>query len=116
LADATYQSTTVASLLSASHYLLLVGFPAAALSLYRSRSLPGWTAVPFVVAAVLQAVALFPQSGSAIAIGALPALYLALATLGMAILSSARKSSVSAVRPHGGAQSTYREDSPPAAQ
>ena len=116
LADATYQSMPLSVLLAAGHFLLVVGAPAAALALYRSRIVPGWPAIPFALTAALQGLALFPRSGQWVRTSSSTSLYLSLAMLGVAVLWPVRNrgSYVGAVAEDRNA--IYREDSRPAAR
>jgi len=116
LADATYRSMPVSMLVGAGHFLLFAGVPAAALAVYRSRIVPRWPAIAFALTAGLQVVEHFPHWGESVRPLSLTALYLSLATLGVACLWSTRKpGGVAGAAAYDG-KAIYRADSRPAAR
>ena len=115
LADATYRSVPVSMLLEAGECLLFVGVPAAAWAIYRSEAARAWPVFPFALTAALQALALIPQWGNTLRSWSLTALYFSLATLGVAVLCSARARTDSGFQTSRGSVISC-EDSPPAAR
>lgn len=114
LADATYRSVPVSMLLEAGECLLFVGVPAAAWAIYRSEAARAWPVFPFALTAALQALALIPRWGDTLRSWSLTALYFSLATLGVAVLCSARARTDTGFQTSGGSAISC-EDSPPAA-
>ena len=83
LADATYRSIPVSVLLGAGRILLLAGTAAFAWTTYRERCVPRWTAIPFALSALLEAVAMLPGSSESLRSLALAAMYFSMAALGL---------------------------------
>lgn len=116
LAEATYRSVPVSFLLVAGQCLLFAGVPLAAWAIYRTTAARAWPAIPFALTAALQAAALIPQWGATLHTWSLTALYFSLATLGVAVLWSARTRSVSAFQAAQDRTAISYEDSQPAAR
>ena len=86
LADATYRSMPVSVLLTAGRILLLAGAAAFALAAFREPCLPRWPAIPFVLSAALEVLAVLPGSSNSMRSFALAAIYFSMAALGVALL------------------------------
>jgi hypothetical protein len=114
LADATYRSVPVALLLETGECLLFAGALCAAWAIYRSEAVPAWPAVPFALTATLQALSVIPRWTEALHTWSLTALYLSLATLGGAVLWSARTNAVSVLQVTDQGTAMACEDSQPA--
>jgi len=92
IADATYRSAALGTLIWAGQALMFLGGLAAAASTCRTRSHPHWAAAPLAFSAVLLGVGLFPQLAPAIRAAALPALYVSMAVLGASVFCARRTS------------------------
>ena len=86
LAETTYRSTPFATLQDAGQLLGLIGIPLFAFSTFRSRVLPSWCALPFVLTSALMILAFLP--GTLVLVGPhyVTALYLSMMTLGVAMI------------------------------
>jgi hypothetical protein len=85
-AEHVYGSTPFAFLQNGGQILVVVGVPLSAFSIYRSRVLPRWAALPMAMTAVAVIMAFLPGTSRIVGPHYVIGLYLSLATLGVAIL------------------------------
>jgi hypothetical protein len=90
IADATYHSAALASLIWAGKCLMFFGCAAAAMSICRSRLLAPWTAAPLALSGALLGLGLFPRLAQAINPASMPLFYTSTAVLGISVLCTTR--------------------------
>lgn len=83
IAEATYHSATLESLMWAGRYLIFLGSIATAWSIYRRRLLPRWAAAPFALSAALTGLEVFPQFAPAFQPVAISVFYFSITVLGV---------------------------------
>jgi hypothetical protein len=88
LEDTCYRLTPFATLLRIGGFLILAGVPATVFTMLRSRTLPGWSAIPFLATAVLLGAAHIPGLAASFGPLSLAALYISMSVLGLAVLRS----------------------------
>lgn len=86
LAENVYQSTPFALLQNAGQILVIVGVPLSAFSVFRSRVLPVWSALPMTITAVVVIIAFLPWTSWIVGTHYVIGLYVSMATFGVAIL------------------------------
>jgi len=89
IADATYRSTALGTLIWTGQALMLLGAITSATSTWRGRVLPRWAAVPFAVSAILLGLGLFPIT-AVIHPASMPAFYVAIAMMGVSVLRASK--------------------------
>lgn len=89
LAENVYRSTPFALLQNAGQILVMVGVPLSAFSIFRSRALPAWSALPMTITAVVVILAFVPWTSWIVGPRHVIGLYVSMATLGVAILRAA---------------------------
>lgn len=86
LAEKVYRSTPFALLQNAGEILIVLGIPLSAYSIFRSRALPTWSALPMAITAVVFIMAFLPWTSWIVGPHYVTGLYLSMATLGVGIL------------------------------
>lgn len=93
IAEETYHSAALASLILAGEYLMVIGASATAVSVFRSRLVPCWPAAALALSAALLGLGLFPQLAATTRPASVAVFYFSIATLGISIPFSARANS-----------------------
>lgn len=93
LAQATYHSAPFAVLALCGKGFLFTGLPLTVFSILRSRVLPGWSAIPFAIAAVLRVVDFITATAVMVHMPYETALYLSMAILGIAVFRASSQNS-----------------------